>query len=305
MGRKGFLAMVSAHWKSHSVAAALITVLAVGCAGFYKNFGDSVETSRARRAIPTRSDKAPAGSLFLRQTSHLLPDDREKLIAKEIVSGNMPQYLWHLKPIKLQMKRRGKVVHTGTVWVTPDYLALGSDTDFVRMPMTPMTAQAIADRFGFVLPTKKLVDLIYEQAELKLKPTPLRPGPLMITNSFYEMHQKTIEKNVGPKNRDKLLAGHKKDVVVSNILTRRPHRVAIYGWHTRKGKPIQPLSTFHIDSYADYSHGIRLVLEEMEVDGKKRSVVDVMRDPELSKLISDEGVLAITRVAEPISISSL
>ncbi len=297
--------MVLMCWKSRTLTALILAAFAAGCAGFYKNFGDPIETSRARRAIPPRNDKAPTGTQFLQQTSHLLPDDRERLIAKEIIAGNTPQYLWHLKPIKLQMKRRGRLIHTGTVWVTPDYLALGSDNDFVRIPMTPMTAQAIADRFGFILPTKKLVDVIYEQAELKLKPTPLRPGPLMITNSFYEMHQKIIEKNVGTKNRDKLLAGHKKDVVVSNILTRRPHRVAIYGWHTRNGKPIQPLSIFHIDSYADYSHGIRLILEEMEVDGKKRSVAEVMRDPELSKLVSDEGVLAITRVADPISISSL
>lgn len=292
-------------WKSLVAAMGLAGLFAAGCVGFYKNFGDSVETSRARQSIPSRSDKAPTGSQFLQQTSHLLPDDREKMIVREMMSGNMPQYLWHLKPIKLQIKRRGRIIHTGTVWVTPDYLALGSDTDFVRMPMTPMSAQALADRFGFVLPTRKLVDAIYEQSELKIKPSPLRAGPRMTSNAFYEMHQKMIEQHVGPKNREKLIAGHKKDIVVSNILTRRPHRVAIYGWHTRRGKPIQPLSIFHIDSYADYSHGIRFVLEEMEVDGKKRSVAEVMRDPELSKLVSDEGVLSVTRVAEPISISSL
>ena len=46
----------------------------------------------------------------------------------------------------------------GTIEVMPDYLAVGSDDDFVRMPMRPQTAQQIADAFGCVLPTRKIVD---------------------------------------------------------------------------------------------------------------------------------------------------
>jgi hypothetical protein len=32
-----------------------------------------------------------------------------------------------------------------TIYVTPDYLALGSDDDYLLMPMTPATAQRLAD----------------------------------------------------------------------------------------------------------------------------------------------------------------
>jgi hypothetical protein len=54
------------------------------------------------------------------------------------------------------------------------------------------------------------------------------------------------------------------------------------------GAPIQPLSTVPGACYADYSHGIRLVSETMLVDGKARSVYDVLQEPGLSKVLSDE-----------------
>jgi hypothetical protein len=67
--------------------------------------------------------------------------------------------------------------------------------------------------------------------------------------------------------------------------------VAIYGWHQRDGKPIQPLTTVHIHWYVDYSHGIRLVDEWCTVDGQPMRVHDVLRDQELCGLLSDEGLL--------------
>ncbi len=46
-----------------------------------------------------------------------------------------------------------------------------------------------------------------------------------------------------PKNAaGKLIAGHKKDVVITNRLLTMPKRVAIYGWHRPNGSPIQPLA---------------------------------------------------------------
>lgn len=55
----------------------------------------------------------------------------------------------------------------------PDYLAIGSNDDFVRIPMDPKTAQKIADQTGTSLPTTKMVDDIYKQADTRLTPQPL------------------------------------------------------------------------------------------------------------------------------------
>ena len=65
--------------------------------------------------------------------------------------------------------------------------------------------------------------------------------------------------------------------------------MAIYGWHHPDGKPIQPLYVGHVDWYVDYSHGIRLISRRMMVDGRPMQVADVLRDKELSPLLSNEG----------------
>jgi hypothetical protein len=72
--------------------------------------------------------------------------------------------------------------------------------------------------------------------------------------------------------------------------------VAIYGWHRSDGEPIQPLSLFHPNWYVDYSHGVRLVGSMMLVDGALRPVAEVLKDPSLAPLLSDEGPLSQTRL---------
>jgi hypothetical protein len=91
--------------------------------------------------------------------------------------------------------------------------------------------------------------------------------------------------------RDTLMAGHKKDLVMSTRLWSQPDRVAIYGWHRGLDAPIQPLSTVHGARYADYSHGVRLVSTVVFVNDAPRSIFDVLADQNLAPLLSDEGPL--------------
>ena len=46
--------------------------------------------------------------------------------------------------------------------------AVGSDEDFFRIPLTPGTAQRVADLTGTSLPTPAIVDAIWEAAEVRL-----------------------------------------------------------------------------------------------------------------------------------------
>lgn len=69
----------------------------------------------------------------------------------------------------------------------------------------------------------------------------------------------------------------------------------IYGWHYPDGKSIQPLSGVHHDRYVDYSHGVRLFCRYVLVDGKRYAIDEILRDPVLYKLLSDEeGVMEKT-----------
>ena len=241
--------------------------------------------------IPLRSAAAVTGSEFVRQTAALSERDREAVIAAELLAGNVPDFLWRLKPVTLRGRVVGGRTVEVTICVTPDYLALGSDTDFLRIPMALRTAFAAAARFGFVLPTPKMVDAIYEQAEIHLRPQPLAPGPSMRSTAYYWEHQQRVQEQrlaLGA-SLGSLIAGQKKDLVVTNRLWRKAGRVAIYGWHRGAGAPIQPLSTVHGARYADYSHGVRLVSVVAYVNGQPRSIFDVLEDPRLAGIVSDEG----------------
>ena len=243
------------------------------------------------RGIPARSPSATTGSDFVRQTAMLSEPEREAVIAAQLMAGNLPGFLRRLKPVTLRGHRLGGEALEITLCVTPDYLALGSDTDFLRIPMGLQTALATAAGFGFVLPTPKMVDAIYEQAEVRLRPQPLPPGPEMRSNAYYREHQRRIREQRIKLNAPlgALIAGQKKDVVVSNRLWQKVDRVAIYGWHQHAGAPIQPLSTVHGARYADYSHGVRLVSAVAFVNGQSHSIFEIITDPSLAGIISDEG----------------
>jgi hypothetical protein len=184
-----------------------------------------------------------------------------------------------------------------TIFVMPDYLGIGADYDFIRIPMNYFTASAVARRFGFILPTRKMVDAIYHQSDYRLKPLPMQPGPWMRSTAYYQSHNAQIKRQRKARGipLGALLAGHKKDLVLTNRLRRRKERIAIYGWHRLGGAPIQPLSTVHGARYADYSHGVRLISHQVVIAGKGDSIYDVLGDPNRASFVCDEGPIADVR----------
>jgi len=250
-------------------------------------------TPRALRlaAVPARPADAITGSQFLKRTRDWSERERQSAALAELERGNMPRSFSQLTPVTLRYAPPGGAVRTATIWVTPDYLAIGPDDDFLYIPLTLPSATDVAQRFGCVLPTPKMVDAIYAQARFRLTPQPLPAGPQMRSNAYFARHQKLIAGQRAGIPLGALISGHKKDLVLTDRLHDRPDRVAIYGWHTSEGHPIQPLSTVHGVRYADYSHGVRLVWHEVSIDGTRRSIYDVLADPELAPLLSDEGAL--------------
>jgi hypothetical protein len=247
--------------------------------------------------IPLRQDQAPTGSMFAATVSGLDESGREQVIESQLTQGNIPDFLRTLKPVQLARKfGDGKTV-TATVFAMPDYLAVGSDRDFLHVPMNLYTARETATRLGFALPTRKIVDAIFQQADVRCVPAPLPAGPQMRSTGYYVAHDHKVKEQFKALGcpPGALVCGHKKDVVLSNRLIEHQGKVAIYGWHRLSGKPIQPLSTIHNAAYADYSHGIRLVSEVVLIDGEPRSFYDVLEDPKLSALLSDEGAMPEAR----------
>ena len=235
--------------------------------------------------IPQREEDAVSGSAFIASVATLPGDAREMAIKRELLAGNVPSFLRQLSRIEVKASDSSGVTRTIQYDVMPDYLAIGSDDDFVRMPMTPQTAQAFCDAFGFVLPTRKMVGDIWRNAEARVEPRPLteqRESPLT-----FLQHHRIVEEQLKGIARGRLTAGIKKDIVVTPKLD-SSGRVAIFGWHRVNGDPIQPLYTGHVSWYVDYSHGVRPVRRSMAVNGTTRAFETVLADPTLTDLVSDE-----------------
>jgi hypothetical protein len=242
-------------------------------------------------ALPPRKAGAETGSKFIERIEGLGRAAIDEEVIRAITAGNVPTHARKLVPISLSDGHGER----GKLWVACDYLAVGSDEDFIRMPMTSAAAQRLANVLDASLPTPRLVDLIYEQAPAKLPPSYIDGGPTEGTLDDFLVHHEKLEarrKKAGYE-LGVLTAGHKKDIVLSARLAERDDRVAIYGWHKRDGEVIQPLSCKHSCRYADYSHGVRLVAQKLVVDGKPQRLSEVLADEALADLLSDEGPLPV------------
>ena len=237
------------------------------------------------------SRRDTGGAKITERLTDLSREDREAALTTELKAGNVPPFLLEFVTIEVSGTDAEGRFHRASYQVTPDYLAVGTDKDFVRLCITPMAAQPIADYMGCSLPTRKMVDQIHKQAKVKLEPKPLTEDRDALKT--FIQHNGIIETQRSGQDLGALVAGTKKDVVITNLLQEKKNRVAIYGWHKLDGEPIQPLTTVHVDWYVDYSHGVRLVKRKMIVDNDVWDLWDVLKDPELCFLVSDEGPIPV------------
>lgn len=255
-------------------------------------------TRKLARAMPRRGFGAGDGSTVMARLTGLEGTRRDQAVMNEVLSGNMPGFLHNLTPVTFNGQMADGTAAQVTICVTPDYLALGSESDFVRVPLGLRAATRIAERFEMLLPTARMVDAIYRNAQLRLPPRPMDPGAQMTSTAYLLRHNAMIEKqrNSAGAPAGTLISGHKKDLVLTNRITQRQGRVAIYGWHRPSGNPIQPLSTVHGAEYADYSHGIRLVSKTAYVNGRAVNLRDMLADPRYASLVSKEGPITGPRL---------
>lgn len=170
---------------------------------------------------------------------------REAAVAKEVLLGNVPSWCFAFKKF---------VINDDLIEVMPDFLAIGPDNDFVRVPLTPFAAQFIADRLKVALPNPLLVDALTPNVKALPQHWYEGDGSEMRYGPNYVEHNKLIQ-NVLIQQKwrpGQILAGHKKHVVSAK--NGQEHKVSIYGptWG-------QPLFSGHDWFWEDYSHGIRFV----------------------------------------------
>lgn len=253
---------------------------------------DSVAVPVRRLNIPANTGKAEPGSEFMHRISGLSLEEREEEIYKALAGGNIPRFLRSTVTLSGSFYDSEGVSHSVIYEAMPDYLSVGTDDDYCRIPMNPYTAQKLADKFGGSLLTSVMSDHIYEMAEIKIKPFNYLPvGNANETVQKFKEHNDQIDRQISEAGgrKGQLVAGIKKDVILSRDIALKPGKVVIYGWHNPGGKPIQPVYSGHIWWYVDYSHGIRLVNNQVIIDGKPALLSEILQDKILYRIFSNEN----------------
>lgn len=244
--------------------------------------------------LTQREINAVKGSEFYQIAAKMNWQQRDSFAVREILAGNIPDFLRTFVPVSVSItdSLKNKKI-TAIIYVSKDYMSVGADNDWARVPLTPMAAQQIADSFHCFLPTQKLVDAIYYASKVKLEPVPM----FAFRDSTATMYQHHLIIEGQRKLQKGLIAGIKKDVVLTEQLklSGKQNKVAIYGWHYLGGKAIQPVYTGHINWYVDYSHGIRLIYERIKVNGKWMHYTQLANDPLLYRLLTNEASFSFIR----------
>lgn len=219
---------------------------------------------------------------------------REELVYNEITKNKPPI---NLVPITVTTKDGTSITYK----VMPDYLTL----DGIRVPMSGVTAQKVADFYNMHLPTSKMSKQIWQAADTKIRPTPLSAGGVI--NGKHYSGQEVVDHKISDSDSSvaynqmindelknhpnaNLVAGHMKDLIMPEG---KSNRLGLYGWFGTDGKPIQYSARTPHDTtvHTEYGAGTRLVDNNVSVttpDGQTTNTTldKILNDPQLSKAIS-------------------
>lgn len=192
----------------------------------------------------------------------------------------------------------------------------GDTFDGVRIPATAAEMQQIADILFCMLPTPKVLDLVWAQASLRFDPVVnLGPGKIVAVQKVDDVHQ-AVEKKIagagGYPDRGAVASVGKYWVICNKLAA--PGKFGVntacnYGWHSSNGvygavtpglRVWQGEGTRHNDLHVDPSQVIRLMYRMARLVRKDGSVEkvdlhDIASDPTLSAAINHDGILKVLR----------
>ncbi|HEX5100228.1 MAG TPA: hypothetical protein VFV94_12040, partial [Polyangiaceae bacterium] len=212
--------------------------------------------------------------------------EREELLVQAVAKGAYDPPEWTTITANFRGRRAELQVSTDALTI------LG-----VRIDVTADGAQRIADLLGTVLPTPRIVQLIWEQATVRIDPCTLPADEKMATTARMIEHSECVDDQLG--GRKGLVANEGKHWVLTNRVAGNGKLAANYGWFVKGRPPIQTVGTHHDTGHTDYSQIMRLVKPKLRVDGREVDLQRVGRSPELWGLVSDEGPLLVWRAARP------
>lgn len=212
--------------------------------------------------------------------------EREELIVQAVARGAFDPPEWTTITSNYKGRR-------ARIQVTTDALTILG----VRFDVTAEGAQRIADELHAILPTPRILQLIWEQAGVRIDPCTLPADDKMASTARMVQHSECVDKRIA--GRAGMVANEGKHWVLSNRIAGKQNLAANYGWFIRGRRPVQTVGTAHDTAHTDYSQILRLVKPIINVDGRDIDIRHVGRSPELWGLVSDEGPLLVWRASRP------
>lgn len=233
------------------------------------------------------------GTSFAAQ-ARAMPDWRamSRLMLDHVRAGHVPSFMresnWRWVESRQIIDGKLQVLR---MRVSPDFLPVGIDTDYLVFGPTPAEAQSMADHFKAILPSRKLATLIDQQSPQRLPLADVKGAPTYLPLSQIE----TIDAVLAAREIDRIrgtapgAAGHRKDIVVGPNLD--GGKLAIFGGGggPYDGWAVQPYSTIHHGGYGDYSQGLHLIARRALLNGVEVDLATIFTDPKLHVLVSDMG----------------
>lgn len=191
--------------------------------------------------------------------------------------------------------------HTATFQVCDDAARVElEDGSRFRVQVSATLAQQCADVLGASLLTAKVMDLSYQQAQVVLGATLLKPGADMVTTAKSKAWNQAVEQK--RSGREGLIRDCGKAWILSNAAV-GPNGACNYGFYDKAAPYVSPgglrmwqtVGSKHDRAHTDYSQTLILMADYCEVDGQQMKIAEVLTNPELCALASYEGVLKDTR----------
>ena len=247
-----------------------------------------------RRLQPVKEHKMN-GTEWLNKLPEQYSVERDKLVLKGIEDGVL-QSTW--SAVKSEFEGEEAIFS-----VTSDALhAVLDDGSRFRPQCTAVLQQKCADLLAASLPTAKMMDLSYAQAEVKLDCQPLAASGKMTYTSASKEYNLLLEKKRG--NREGLIRDCGKSWILSNKMSKSSNTAVNHGFYSSSGparsglgqKLYQNEGAAHNKLHTDYSQVIILMSSECLLNNELVKVTDLMSHPKLSKLLNYSGKLYFNKV---------
>ncbi len=289
--------------------AVAVTVTAIGLLGGYSLLSSSKNDKEAEK------NPGITGTAYMEQCKEI-EGACDDVVLDAVSKYNMPSSWNDWVEIEAESKDGD---HTVKFFVSPHALRIGTDKDWVEIPVTGNAAEAITEITHTTLVRLSVIELLHKKAkeedhhmkfydrlddyrighEKYPKTYPLSQGKLLaLSNTARNNELSRIQRNHKTyeivnelrhewlsdnhiKNSD-LISGYFKNII--DPTQKAKNKLYLYGgffYNSYKGRKNglfhTGLGTVHPENYEDYSHGVRLMLRYVLIDGDKKEVDDFFK----------------------------